>query len=397
MAEQPVITIKKPSKTTKPQEGELSLDNLFQIPADETPDDIAIDNLLNDFKASESAEVRINRVMPNNKLSYICTVHPSEFRFDDLRDIYEGGNFRLFVYGVDEDGRKQLRSAKQISVEKPKQQIQPQIAPPNNDMMAIAQMMANGFNELGKLIIQNQPQPVTPIDPIAMQNGFINQMLAMKQLFANPNPVAQTEPQSAVEKSLEMLTKGIELGKSMGEVRGETSATDLLLETVKSFGPAIGSALSQAPVIPANIPHAIVAPPPLPTIPLAETNHENLTENQDMNFIKQMRLKAGLNFLVEAAKKDGDITLYADLALDNMGDEDINAFFNAENPLNDFIKIEPKINEHLEWFTRLINEMKSMLTADEDTSNNGVGEIITDTQSDNEINDTDKLNTLQNT
>lgn len=386
------MATKSTVKSNLPEE--TSLENLFDMQSSEPVDDVAVDNLLNEFAGMESSEVKVFRVLPNNKLSYIYAVHPSEFRFDDLRDVYEGGKFRLYVYSVDTEGKKQLRSSKQYEIEKPKEKVQPQVTPANDVAVlanAMMQSMSQGFKELGNLIIQsNQNKP--SLTPEELELQFMNKMIVMKNLFQQPvqnQPVA--ESQSTVEKALDMLQKGIDLGKNMGEVKGESSSTDVLLETIRSFAPAVSAMVThnaQAPVNP-QVSHVQPAPqiPPVPMV----------TESNDMNMLQQQRLKMGLSFLVDAAERKLETQTYAEMALDNMSDDDIDALFSQENPVEYFAKIEPRININKEWFNSLINNMRDMLTSEPE---NGINTVSSETIVNTAINETDnpdKLTTMPNT
>ncbi len=399
MAQEPSVTTKPSRKISiAKNENREALDSLFTTPPDETPDDIAVDNLLLDFKAMETAEVRINRVLPNNKLAYIETVHPNEFRFDDLRDKHGGGKFRIYVYGVDEEGRKQLRASPQFDIEKPKENPVAQIAVQNanNDvanivaqsMAGLGQLMIQGFENLGKMIVQNQQPQKSTAD-------ILTEMKLMKEIFSTPQVATPPAPPTdLLEKSLDMLTRGIEMGKGMSEVRGEAGTTDVLLETVKSLGPAFMQAMSQnqAPQVQHQNAQPLPPPIPAPPIPPVPSATENQQGNDDMNFIQKQRLKMGLSMLVDAAERNLSTETYAEIALDNLSDDEVDELFTQENPLALFAEIEPRINQHKLWFELLINQMREMLIEEPENDITGVSEI---TPVNHEAHDTNQHNPLQ--
>jgi len=385
MADQPKVTVKPSRKTPEPKpDNREALDALFTMPSpEETPDDVAVDNLLLDFKGMESAEVRIHRVLPNNKYSYIETVHPSEFRFDDLRDKHGGGNFRLYVYGLDEDGRKQLRAAPYFTVEKPKETITPQVMQQNTSdiaqvvaqsMAGLGQLMTQGFENIGKLIIQNQ-QP--QIDPMIMQQNMLQNMLTMKQLIGgDQKPVEQP---GALEKALEMLQKGMELGKGLSEVKGEANTTDVLLEVIRNFGPPLMAGMAQQQAArPPMQPTQQTPAPPIPPVPPLQPSASNqpVPESDDMNMIQKQRMKMGVQFMVDAAKQNLDHLTYANLVLDTLSDEEIDAlFFNPEvDPIKVLAEVNPEVAQYHEWFSGVVNEVRNALT---DETPEGISEQST--------------------
>lgn len=374
------ITKKQPNKLTNIQsETALNLDNLFEA-QEPTHDDMAIDNLLSEFASVESAEVKIYRVLPNNKLSYIYAVHPSEFRFDDLRDVYKGGKFRTFIYGV-EEGKKVLRASPQFEVEKIVEVEHHQTPSQSNDINLLGQMMIQGFQKLGEIIVQTSANSARIVDPDEAEAKFMQKMVVMKQLFNNQPQVHQESP-DILTKSLDMLTKGIEMGKSLqAPAMGEASSTDVLLETVKGLAPVLMTALQNNQNGQANNAQRpntnLIAEQPLPKLPIPKAEIPQQNESTtDMNIIQKIKLQAGLSFLADAAQRNLDIDTYANIALDTLSDDELDEIFTNENPLEFFAQFEPRINEHKEWFSKLLNSIKEALTDDGLDVNNSENLII---------------------
>ena len=372
----------------------LNLDNLFEA-SEPSHDDMAIDNLLSEFASVESAEVKIYRVLPNNKLSYIYAVHPSEFRFDDLRDVYKGGKFRTFIYGV-EEGKKVLRASPQFEVEKVNEIESPAIVSQNNDINMLGQMMIQGFQKLGEIIVQTSANSARIVDPDEAEAKYMQKMVIMKQLFNNPQPIQQQQHENTdfLTKSLDMLTKGIEMGKSLqAPAMGEASSTDVLLETVKGLAPVLMTALAnnqntqaqktqiQEPVIP-QIPHI----PQIQQNPTIDVQIKTQGENE-MNVLQKIKLKAGLAFLVDAAQRNLDIDTYANIALDSLSDTELDEIFTNENPVEFFAQFEPRINDNKLWFEKLLNSIKEVLTFGDDEINNANNSLTIELPPENAINE----------
>ena len=327
-------------------------------------DEIGTENLLAELEGVEGAVTKVYRILPNNKLAWLYDCHPSEFNPDDLRDVYEGGNFVLRVYDMI-DGRKTLKGTPRVSIEAPKRKLNEHLhqAPSNNDMQNLMATMMTGFNELGKLMVLNQNQNqapaliMPPIDPMKMQADMMQNMLVMKQLLGGSE--TKTEP---AQGAIDMMLKGIELGKAMNEVRGESSSTDVLMEAVKNFGaPLMQGIMATQAQVPATAP--IIPRANVPVIPAAPLKP---TESNEMNFIQKQKLKMSLSFLCDAAERDLSTETYAEIAIDNLSDDELIQILDNPNVVNTFIPIEPRVATHIIWLEKMVANIREMLEPETD-------------------------------
>lgn len=78
-------------------------------------------------------------------------------------------------------------------------------------------------------------------------------------------------------------------------------------------------------------------------------------------------LRAGLNQLLNAARKGSDAGTYASLVIDNVPIEALNNFFlNAS--LDDLAKLNPEVNNFKPWFFELAEHIKANLGLDSTVS-----------------------------
>ena len=337
------VTTRKPRATAQEFEPQTELESLFAQRPDDEPDGESVENLLSELQSVEGANVKIYRVLVNNKLAWIYDCHPSEFRMEDLRDVYEGGKFRVFVYNT-EDGRKMLKSSQFVFVE-PKRTPAglPSHAPANDTAALVGAMlqgMQAGFENLGRLIVQNQH--VAPaVDPIGMQNAMLNNMLIMKQVLGGG-----AESGSTVEKALDMFRQGMQMGKELNPAAVTSDSSDVLMEALKTIGPVLAQAAAQpqAQAQAPQLPQPVIVPQPV-------------TEEQNMFNTKRMYL----NLACQKAAQNADPMLYADLILDNLPESEILAFLSAPDPLTELARIEPNVMQHREWFSGLLAEINLAL------------------------------------
>jgi hypothetical protein len=75
-----------------------------------------------------------------------------------------------------------------------------------------------------------------------------------------------------------------------------------------------------------------------------------------------------LGFLCGKAQTGAEPSLYAELVLDNVPDEQLMPMLNRGDLLiDDFIAIHPPVAQHREWFVGLLKEINELLAPDDET------------------------------
>lgn len=321
---------------------------------DELPGDEAVSNLITELQSTEMASVKVYRLIPNSsKLSYVYETHPADFKISDLRDIYGGGKFRIFIHAP-VDGRLVLQASPTIFVEEIKQPIATaNVSQPerNSEILLIAQAMQEGFKQLGELIISSRP--AQQIMPQKSTLEMLQEMAMMREILT---PANSASTNVNFEQSIGMFQKGLEMAKGLVPAPvGEATSTDVLLEAVKSLLPAIANAAMNQPQVTLSQP--IMSQPQAELLP-----RQPITEEQKM--FNMRRLYLGM--LCDKAAKNADVNLYAELAMDSLTDEEILSVIDSPQPLEILAQINPRVNEHPEWFGKLIDAIKQFIDHEPD-------------------------------
>ena len=80
-------------------------------------------------------------------------------------------------------------------------------------------------------------------------------------------------------------------------------------------------------------------------------------------------IRAAVAQLVRAAENNSNPISYAEVVLDQAGDDVAHQFLSAPDWFDTLAGLNPKVNEHREWFTELREEALRLLSeTDDDTS-----------------------------
>jgi hypothetical protein len=196
---------------------------------------------------------------------------------------------------------------------------------------------------------------------------MLDEMRTMREIFGGGQQ-QQANP-------MDMLVKGIELANSMApKVGGETSGMDVLLESIKSFAPAIGMVVAQAQGAPrqprpaGNVaqtgkPAQIAAP----GVDNTERPIINPTEDEDA-----MMFKYYINMLVGFAKEGRDPVLYADLIADNLPDDKLTQLANDPDIISTLSAHNMEVRQYSTWFESVQLELKIIMGLTEPVISNTV-------------------------
>lgn len=279
-----------------------------------------------------------------------------------LRDEYDGGKFFIQIY----KNKKRFKQLK-VTVEKPKSNVTTAVVAVKNDMVemikAINEQQQQQFNMLKETLLQIAGKQVTPTDPMAMMASMMGAMMQMKN-FLSP---AQPENSISPDKMIDVLLKGMEMGKDSGG-GSETGFLDIVKELIKS--PALATALTAAQNVP-QLPKARNAPAIQNNS--QSTNPANLSpgsrEEPKMNAV----IARNLEMLVSKAEKDADPILYAEFIIDNVPESMIKEHILRDDLIESLSKINPKVTQYKEWFLELRDHIQGVLTGEGDE-----GETVTD-------------------
>lgn len=331
-----------------------------QIPQDELSDDMVLMNLLADIGGADSdAKVSVYRVSgTNRKLSFIRSYLPNEFSLEQLQQDIGAGDYRVQVRS-----NGGLLANKAISIEAdPVRSPQPALAisstaNASNDLSQLTQIMAQGFQKLGELMLQNRA-PIA--DPQQMRRDMMQDMVIMKQLFERPEQPAQNGAIGAIE----MFMKGMEMAKEIIPKEGNTDPMDIMLEALKTFGAPIAQAAMMRQENAA--PLAAVPAPQIASNPAQVSAQPAL--QPEGNIGMNPALSHYVNMLVALAKENRDPYLYADLIVDQVSEEEIRGFLADPDLIGTLSKVNPEAANYSAWINELKKGILEILTSEQNGS-----------------------------
>lgn len=261
-----------------------------------------------------------------------------------LRDDYGTGLYRIRLF---KNGKLYRSFDWQIqALAKPSPAtIAPDTATGLADMMA--RMMAASEARMEKLIVTvlaARPQPLPPSDPL-------DQFAKMAGIFATlsrPTPSAVVDPSAHID----LLMKGIELGKAVTSEGGETGPMDVIGKFLTPE--VIGRLMTpppQAPII--NHPPGVVAIPQTAPQPAPQSAPSN--NNAGINTFPGL-----MGFLISRAAANSDPALYADLVFDVVSVGDIKTLIAMPDPFGELSKAFPAMAAYKGWFDQLFTTLKTI-------------------------------------
>ena len=302
-----------------------------------------------------AGKLGIYRAVPNTrKENFICNVEASDFSPENIKNEFGGGDYIIKAY----DDRSKIRLKQHLSIEgdpiiqssKPVMALSPYSAPaPALDIQALMQAMQESNKQMLMGLAQIlQPQQNSRADMLA-------ELATMRDIFGPPQQNSGADPMT-------MLIKGIELAGNMApKVGGETSGMDVLLESIKSFAPAIGAVVAQATAKPRTIAPQR-AQPQAPQVPQpAQLTNQTQPEIPQTESEETMLMKYYISMLVGFAKENRDPALYADLIADQLDDEKINDLLSKPDIIAYLTGINPDVATVSAWFEALILELKVIM------------------------------------
>lgn len=341
-----------------------------------------LDNELNTIAAEFDADdnninlfVKVYRVLTHGGgLAFVKDFYPSEFPILEKLRKYRGpGTYEFRVYGTI-NGKKNLRRKFKTIIDNYNEESK-EIEKSNSDIAALV----NAMNTMQRTMQEQQQRqqeqytglllqllgkqsPAQSFDPIAIQNQTIAMMNSMKELFGN-NQSAQPV------NSMENFFKMIELAKDFqNDVTEGKTFGDVASKLVDRFGPYLTGVMEkmneQQAHMQANPPGALQPfnnelknkPPSHPKkIPLKED-------------ALMLQLISDIKMLVDAASRNSDPDLYAELIFDKYPYDKVKEMAYDDNIIDNMIIINSNVANHRPWFenvVRLLRETIEAIEADE--------------------------------
>lgn len=329
------------------------------IPAGRAPVD-ALSEMLASLQGATTSRITVYRVVKNQPQSYVFECDPASFSLDDLRDKYNGGEFRLYVT---KDGR--LFKNMRVVVEPKQMPHHAEHMAPASGMADVLAVMRDGFAAQAAALREAMasarpaPSPFSMMDIPAIITSIAGAVTALR-------PAVAPAPTESTSKAIDMFMQGLQLAR---ELRDDSAPADnsiggMLRDVLKSpiVAAAVQSAAqTQAQPQPARLPNPAAATPQP-----AQVSHAKPAAPQPAQPEQQV-LTYYLGFLVGKAKGGADPSLYAELVLDNVPDEQLTPMLSRGDALiDDLIGLHPPVAEHRAWFVALLKEINELLAPEDD-------------------------------
>lgn len=179
------------------------------------------------------------------------------------------------------------------------------------------------------------------VDPMALQRDTIAMLASMRDVFtpqqAVSAPVSATSTFSQLKELLEI--------KNLLASEAPGVEANPLMDMAKTFLPTLLASAQASQV--AQTPKQLPATVKRQTAPATQTT-PNIQESPAM-----LKMMSGLRTLIEAAKRNADVDLYAELIVDQFDIEQIKSFISAEDSLDRLALFSNDVKMYRAWFEKL--------------------------------------------
>lgn len=313
--------------------------------------------LMGELSGATSARVTVYRATRNKPKAYCFACSPEAFSLDELREKWNGGEFRLYV-------SKNGKPYKNLSVTVEPRETPEAAASPVSDVLIA---MREGFERQSELLreaLTAREPSSSGLDINALLVALPGIIGAFKSMIPPPPPALP----DASERAVDMLLKGIELANDL-RGGGEEGLGGVLRDLVRSpmLAAAVTAMQSSQPApmpriaAPVGTRPAMIATPsgPMPVNGVAPVSAPLAPA------LTMMKTHLPyLNLLIARAREGSDPALYADVILDNVPEEAIRAFLSRPpSAIDALIADSAAVQPYRAWFEQLIMTLEEALTA----------------------------------
>ena len=333
----------------------------------------ATDALIDEMRGTDDAVLNVYRDgVGRGKFAFLFALSPEDITARDIyekcRDEYGGGTYRMHI----RDAERIVHNVP-FTVETRKEPEKADAPPPGLGMPEVIAMMTSANDRTAQMFTESmkamaeafkgQQNNQPAFNPGEMQASLIQSLAALKQMTEKP----ETNEKGAVD----MFIQGITLAKDLSPKDGETNSSDILVKALEMFG---GPMVEAAKNMPGNVP-GLPAPnqPPnmlAPPQPTGDAQADADAQREYEMGLQKMVLNQQLSFLLRQATAGKDPELYAELLLDQAGEERVLAFVAQENAIDQLVALNGEVANYRAWFDAL-RVCILELTAPDDAGENG--------------------------
>ncbi len=348
-------------------DGSESQGRMIELPPAPEDDEIdPVENVRAQLNAGgDGSFVTVMRVGVNGKPDTSCgRMDAQTFDIENVRAEFGPGTYRFIGYAPRPNGPVSRFANKVLTLEASRVE-RTAVAPANtqsqqSEILALANAMQQGFARLGELIAAAAKQP--------SRAEMLEEMRIMRDMFAASVPAAAaptvTDQLSALESVMSLAERFAEKTGG-GDSDGLSGIVNTLIkEIAPALVPLITERMAQQPAGTPALAAPIVVPGAAPPASAAKPAKPITVngEETDVNLLIQKALTMQLRDLVEAAARNADTDLYAELILDRLPPASVIAFLSEPQWFAKVCELDARVAQHQEWFTRLSASVQSQLT-----------------------------------
>ncbi len=287
----------------------------------------------------------------NRNMAFVFSFSAGAYSYEDmletLRDEYGGGDFCIKIHAG--EGNR-LRMQERVSVEAPKikkTEIVQQNSGNNSMIDMMREQMASQQTMLNNLLLGIAQRPQAPA---AAGLGLVEMLTILEKMTPK-----QVDPM----QQLVLMRELVDFGK---EVSGNAPEDTGFMSAFKALAPALTAIASNQP------PQAQPAGRPGNQLPQAQpASRPGNQPPQNAHQAEQNESLVLLKMLVRAAKIGTDPEIYAEVVIDQLGEENCTAIINNPDLLKGMLLQIPDGENYSEWFTQLIQGISDLLAGQDAT------------------------------
>jgi len=350
----------------------------------------AADALIDEIRGEEETTVNVYRIgAGRGKETFLFAASPEDITAKDImercRDQHAGGDFKM----VTRDAKRIVKSAR-FSVEAVAAGIEPEtksdgigtaelIALMNNNTTQLVGMFQSSMAAMAEAI-KGSGQPT--FNPNEATKTIMESVAAMKSLTDAPRDTSGKD-------MVAMLVQGVELAAKLNAKDGETNSFDLLGKAME-YLPALADAAKANPAgvpLPGQKLPGQPGPHPDPATQASiEREHKQAVDKER----EKQTWAMNIAMLLGWAKQGKDPLLYAELILDQVGEEKTLQYLDRPDALEFLASFNPEVLTYRGWFEALKKEILELTAPDPADDTSIEGEILpaedSNVQHDAEIN-----------
>lgn len=267
-----------------------------------------------------------------------------------LRDEFKGGLFRVRIYR-----NRKLRKGATWEIEAPP--VAPADPKPQTHMIGADNQTAVLIAAALKPVADAMSMMAQQIQTLKQAPPAVDPFDMFERVTTIVTNLAPRQQESNMDKALDMLTKGIELGRTMEPGGGDDGIAGMVKAMFSSpltrqlvEGAAAQMATARAQPQPA--PPRAVAPPQ--SAPMPSPAAPPPVVDGEMNFSKLVDL------LLRGAARGGDPSLYADLVFDQLQDREVSLLLSTPNVFEMAVAQYPQIGQYPDFFNGMLDALREI-------------------------------------